>query len=86
MEPRHPNPVADAELCRVSSDLFHHAHDLVTGHDRQVAGDLTLNGMQIGVAHAACMNAKQHFVIAGRRNRKINYFERRVLDETRLAK
>jgi hypothetical protein len=32
------------------------------------------------------MNAKQHFVIAGRRNRKINYFERRVLDETRLAK
>ena len=50
MQPWHADAVADTKPLHICAGLFHHAHNLVTGYDRQFAGNLALDSMQIGVA------------------------------------
>jgi hypothetical protein len=56
-QPWHAHTVADVEQAGVPADLFNHTHNLVTRHDRQLARNLTLDRVQVGVAKPARVNA-----------------------------
>jgi hypothetical protein len=79
VQPRYPHPVAYAETRGIGAGCLHHAHDLVSGNDGQLRQrEVTLDRVQVGVAHSARMDSYADFLWPGGRLAQIRLGQRVV--------
>ncbi|MPN26265.1 hypothetical protein SDC9_173689 [bioreactor metagenome] len=78
MQPRHADPVADAEIVDPRAQQDDLADRLVAGYSRQrwLVGPITFNGMQVGMADTAGPDPDQDLAGAGGGYRQLAQLER----------